>query len=505
MRLYWSGGEAYAGVGDSEGDEGVADDGEAAADVDVLRAVLDRVVEQVEQGDAEVFGDAEDVEANCARSRFELDGFGRKVVAAEGDGDAVGDERGKLEEDAVLVALALAELAGLEDLLYGGDETVGVGEHDLVELLALRLGELAALEGFEVEADAGDGGLELVGDGVEEGVLTLVAAELADEEDGVEDDAGDEQGEEDDAEDHVEQVCFVGEDPGDVERDGRADEKHAEHDREGCRSASSGHVHGLGMSIAGRVAERMRYWEWQSFPPNPCCGVTMLSVCGRLSVLGLVLLGAVGLRAQDVAPAEAKAVQGSGSASLPMPQWLPYGGVHEFSVWGGLSWVSGPIWGYRTQVHYAPIDLRYSYLMAAKRHVTVRYAPELTAVAWLDEPIVDLNTNAVLGRKHTFGSGFTPVGFQFDFRPSHRAQPFLAMNGGALYFADRVLSPQGSQFMYTIDFGGGYQIHLQHHRAVTVGYRYQHLSNANISVHNPGTDATTFYVGFSQFHTHGVR
>ena len=40
-----------------------------------------------------------------------------------------------------------------------------------------------------------------MGDGVEEGVLTLVAADLADEEDGVEDDAGDEDGEEDDAED----------------------------------------------------------------------------------------------------------------------------------------------------------------------------------------------------------------------------------------------------------------------------------------------------------------
>ena len=74
----------------------------------------------------------------------------------------------------------------------------------------------AALEGFEVEADAGDGSFELVGDGVEEGVLTLVAADLADQEDGVEDDAGDEGGEEDDAEDGEGDGALVEEEPGDL-------------------------------------------------------------------------------------------------------------------------------------------------------------------------------------------------------------------------------------------------------------------------------------------------
>ena len=79
-------------------------------------------------------------------------------------------------------------------------QAVGVGEHDSVEVLALGFGDVAALQGFEVEADGGDGGFELVGDGVEEGVLALVAADFADQEDGVENDAGDQQAEEDDAE-----------------------------------------------------------------------------------------------------------------------------------------------------------------------------------------------------------------------------------------------------------------------------------------------------------------
>ncbi len=67
------------------------------------------------------------------------------MVALEGDGDAVGDERLEIDEGAVLLALFLTELAGLEDLLDGGEKPVGVGEHDGVELLALGLVDGTAL------------------------------------------------------------------------------------------------------------------------------------------------------------------------------------------------------------------------------------------------------------------------------------------------------------------------------------------------------------------------
>jgi hypothetical protein len=69
-----------------------------------------------------------------------------------------------------------------------------------------------------------------------------------------------------------------------------------------------------------------------------------------------------------------------------------------------------------------------------------------------------------------------------------------------------VLSPQGSQFMYTIDFGGGLTIFRNKQRqSVSIGYRYQHLSNANISLHNPGTDTNVFYLAVSRFRTKGYR
>ena len=84
-------------------------------------------------------------------------------------------------------------------------------------------------------------------------------------------------------------------------------------------------------------------------------------------------------------------------------------------------------------------------------------------------------------------------------------QPFLATNGGFIYFDNRVLSRQGSQYMYTIDFGGGLIVFRSKRQSFTFGYRYQHLSNANISHHNPGVDTNLFYFGVSRWRSKGYR
>ena len=59
--------------------------------MDPVGGVLDGVVEEVEDGGAEVFWDGADVEADVAGHGRELDGVCGKVVAQEGDSDAVCD------------------------------------------------------------------------------------------------------------------------------------------------------------------------------------------------------------------------------------------------------------------------------------------------------------------------------------------------------------------------------------------------------------------------------
>lgn len=187
-----------------------------------------------------------------------------------------------------------------------------------------------------------------------------------------------------------------------------------------------------------------------------------------------------------------------------LPVFPRPGGMHEFGAWWGLSLISGHVFGASKDVKYMPVDVRYSYELKRWENWTLRYSPEVTALAMLDEPAPN-GPDRYRQRKRTYGSGVSPVGFQTDFFPTRRVQPFLSTDGGFIYFMDRVLSPEGSQFMYTIDLGAGVNIFRKERQAVSIGYRYQHLSNANISLHNPGTDANTFYVSVSRFRTKGYR
>ena len=57
----------------------------------------------------------------------------------------------------------------------------------------------------------------------------------------------------------------------------------------------------------------------------------------------------------------------------------------------------------------------------------------------------------------------------------------------------------GKQFNFTFDFGGGIQLFTKNHNAVTLGYKYDHISNAYRGQINPGFDSNVFYVGFSFF------
>jgi hypothetical protein len=189
----------------------------------------------------------------------------------------------------------------------------------------------------------------------------------------------------------------------------------------------------------------------------------------------------------------------------PQPQQLILpGGTHELGAWWGLSLISGHLWGDVGDVKYMPIDVRYSYRFLLHEHWALRYSPEITALAMIDWSTPQ-GTAPYYLRKRSYGSGLSPEGFQADFFPRSRVQPFLSNNAGFIYFADKVLSTQGSRLMYTIDFGAGINIFRRERQVVTLGYRYQHFANADLSAHNPGTDANTFYVGVSRFRTKGER
>jgi len=104
------------------------------------------------------------------------------------------------------------------------------------------------------------------------------------------------------------------------------------------------------------------------------------------------------------------------------------------------------------------------------------------------------------GRRNTYGFGFEPVGFDFNFRRRRRVQPVIGINGGFTIFSRDVPIADSNSFNFTFSLRGGVQIFTSESRSVTIGYRFHHISNANTgNPFNPGIDSNFIYAGYS-FH-----
>ena len=85
------------------------------------------------------------------------------------------------------------------------------------------------------------------------------------------------------------------------------------------------------------------------------------------------------------------------------------------------------------------------------------------------------------------------------FSRDRRVQPFVTSGGGFLYFNQRMFGTK-QQFNFTAQFGGGVQL-LNSSRRVSLylGYKYHHISNANLDTTNPGLGSHTLFLGVSLF------
>jgi hypothetical protein len=94
----------------------------------------------------------------------------------------------------------------------------------------------------------------------------------------------------------------------------------------------------------------------------------------------------------------------------------------------------------------------------------------------------------------SWGPGAEPIGFAFGFLSGARIQPILETAGGLAYFNEDVPIAQSSQFNFMFHFGGGLEFYRDGGHFLTVGYRYHHISNANLGHFNPGIDSNLIYI-----------
>jgi hypothetical protein len=182
-------------------------------------------------------------------------------------------------------------------------------------------------------------------------------------------------------------------------------------------------------------------------------------------------------------------------------------GDNEFGILGGTSLNTPTLIGTTEDGHLTFVALRYGRVLGTRGGFAFQYTVDAVPVAVVSQPefvVTQQSTTPpvfTVQRVHrsVYGAGISPIGFKFIFRRRNRVQPFASTSGGFLYFAKQVPAPGSSQFNFTFEFSGGVQLFTASRKSITLGYKFQHVSNGGTAAFNPGLDANVIYAGFSIF------
>jgi len=93
-----------------------------------------------------------------------------------------------------------------------------------------------------------------------------------------------------------------------------------------------------------------------------------------------------------------------------------------------------------------------------------------------------------------YGFGLAPVGLELRYAAHRRLRIVASAAVGALYFTQRIPDPMASRLNFSITANVGVRIAPGSHRAIDVGYRFQHGSNGGLAF-NPGMNTHMLQLG----------
>lgn len=96
-----------------------------------------------------------------------------------------------------------------------------------------------------------------------------------------------------------------------------------------------------------------------------------------------------------------------------------------------------------------------------------------------------------------YGFGFDPWIMKWNFEPRHRISPYIELGGGGLITTREI--PVGEQRFNFIPTGAIGVNLLRGKYHWSIDFRYFHISDAQITSFNPGTDTFGIRVGFGEF------
>jgi opacity protein-like surface antigen len=101
------------------------------------------------------------------------------------------------------------------------------------------------------------------------------------------------------------------------------------------------------------------------------------------------------------------------------------------------------------------------------------------------------------GRQWTIGEALSPIGFQWNFQPRRKLQPFFVGHGGYMYSTKPIPIDSAGSFNFTFDLGAGIELYRTRSHSVRLEYRYHHISNHGTATQNPGIDNGLFQLTYT--------
>jgi Lipid A 3-O-deacylase (PagL) len=95
-----------------------------------------------------------------------------------------------------------------------------------------------------------------------------------------------------------------------------------------------------------------------------------------------------------------------------------------------------------------------------------------------------------------YGGGFSPLGLRLDFARRDPWQPYLEWNGGGMFTRTDVPPGRTASFNFTTSVGPGLMIHVRQNKAISLGVRLWHLSNAGTGYTNPSFNTVQIVIGY---------
>lgn len=177
---------------------------------------------------------------------------------------------------------------------------------------------------------------------------------------------------------------------------------------------------------------------------------------------------------------------------------------HQLEFFAGYSPASSTLIGTESNRRFLAAAFGYEYRCWIWNSVSVSYSATAMPAAILLQPAQVLYNFVApyqrISPPHAvYGFAVAPLGFTLQLQRKRRLHPFAETIEGLIASTEPIPEnqPDASGLNFLFDLGVGVRWSVTPRQAVSLGYRFLHISNAGTTSFNPGVDNNVFYIGYS--------